>query len=248
MLYEALTGRLPFDRPSGSLWDYLRLKMETDPPPPSSLVFGLPADLNDLCVALLRRNPGARPTGGEVCRRLGVTPPSPPRPPFVGRTEQLAALADALSGTRSGRTVVACLHGRSGSGKSALLDRFLFGLEERGEALVLAGRCYEHAAVPYKALDGLVDALARYLRGLPEVTLRPLLPRDTPLLARVFRVLQTVRALIVPVSGETGAAGPARTPPPRVRRPAGTALPPGKPPRRAAACPRRGRPAMGRHR
>ena len=82
------------------------------------------------------------------------------------------------------------MHGRSGSGKSALLDRFVSGLEERGDALVLAGRCYEHAAVPFKALDGLVDSLARYLRGLPEVTLRPLLPRDTPLLARVFTVLE----------------------------------------------------------
>jgi serine/threonine protein kinase len=74
MLYEALTGRLPFERSPGSMWDYLRLKLETDPPPPSEVVHGLPGDLNDLCVALLRREPTARPTGGEACRRLGVPP------------------------------------------------------------------------------------------------------------------------------------------------------------------------------
>jgi hypothetical protein len=219
MLYEVLTGRLPFERSTGSMWDYLRLKLETDPPPPSEVVHGLPADLNDLCVALLRREPTARPTGTEVCRRLGVTPPSPPRPPFVGRTQQLAELKNSLAAARSGRTVAACVHGRSGSGKSALIDRFLCGLDERGDALVLTGRCYEYAAVPFKALDGLADSLARYLRGLPDAMLRPLLPRDTPLLARVFPVLQTVRALIMPVESET-----ARLDPRELRRRAFAAL------------------------
>lgn len=219
MLYEALTGRLPFERSPGSMWDYLRLKMETDPPPPSAVVHGLPGDLNDLCVALLRREPTARPTGGEVCRRLGVPLPAPPRPPFVGRTEQVAALNDALAAARSGRAVVACVHGHSGSGKTALLDRFLVGLEERCEALVFTGRCYEHAAVPFKALDGLVDAFTRYLRGLSDAELRPLLPRDTPLLAGVFPVLQTVRALIIPVQSET-----ARPDPRELRRRAFAAL------------------------
>src|SRR5581483_1573047 len=102
---------------------------------------------------------------------------------------------------RSGKVVAVCVQGRSGSGKSALLDQFLADLSERATALVLAGRCYEHAAVPFKALDGIVDALARFLRELPEIALRPLLPRDTPLLARIFPVLQTVRSLIVPFGG-----------------------------------------------
>src|SRR5439155_21091980 len=59
MLYQALTGRLPFAQVSGSMWDYLRLKAAADPPPPSAVVQGLPPDLNDLCVALLRREPTA---------------------------------------------------------------------------------------------------------------------------------------------------------------------------------------------
>ena len=80
--------------------------------------------------------------------------------PFVGREAHLAALAGALGRRgRSGRTVVVFVHGRSGVGKSALVQTFLDGPACRDRSVVLAGRCYERESVPYKALDSLIDAL-----------------------------------------------------------------------------------------
>ncbi|MBV8554165.1 MAG: serine/threonine-protein kinase PknK, partial [Planctomycetaceae bacterium] len=169
MLFEALTGRRPFlGRPLEVLMD----KQNYEPPPPRALVPDVPEDLNALCVALLRRDPRARPSGAEVLQRLGAAPRDLPRlgtqrRPFVGRAAQLAALGAAFAAVRRGRTVAVFVHGSSGVGKSALMRRFLEGLTEGDEAVVLAGRCYEQESVAYKALDTLIDALIRYLRRLP---------------------------------------------------------------------------------
>src|SRR5205085_1415558 len=50
VLYEALTGRLPFD---GSPALLLQMKQSALPPPPGSLVRDLPDDLAQLCLELL---------------------------------------------------------------------------------------------------------------------------------------------------------------------------------------------------
>jgi serine/threonine protein kinase len=73
MLYEALTGRLPF---SGAALRVLHDKQTLDAQPPSVWAADLPDDLARLCVALLARNPTQRPTGAEVLRRLGAAPDS----------------------------------------------------------------------------------------------------------------------------------------------------------------------------
>src|SRR5262249_33270911 len=121
--------------------------------------------------------------------------PQGQRIPFVGRNRHLAALTDAFLTAKQGRAVTVYVHGRSGLGKSTLVQNFLEGLLERKEAVVLAGRCYERESMPYKALDNLIDALSRYLRRLPRPEVESLLPGDIQALARVFPVLRRVEAV-----------------------------------------------------
>ncbi len=204
MLFEALTGRLPF---AGTPLQVLVAKQELDAPAPAEVVAGIPEDLNNLCVGLLRKSPEARPVGHEVLRRLGETPSGIDKPPglrsvptpsalFVGRESHSAVLFGAFQAMRNGRAVVVRLHGRSGAGKSLLAQHFLDDLLRGGKAVVLAGKCYERESVPYKTLDSLIDALSRYLRQLPTHEVQALLPREVHLLARVFPVLQRVAAIV----------------------------------------------------
>jgi hypothetical protein len=219
MLYEALTGQLPFD---GPMMDVLGAKQHQTPPPPSTRAQGVPEDLGALCMELLRRQPEERPGGEEVLRRLGGGAGSgvagvPVVPgfdgPLVGRQAHLQRLQEAFAQLRQGRPVAVFVQGRSGAGKSALLQLFLAELARQGEGVVLAGRCYEQESVPYKALDGVVDALSRHLTELPRTQAEALLPRDLAALTRVFPVLRRLAEV-------TGAArrGPEATDPQELRR------------------------------
>src|SRR5437773_4863100 len=200
MLYQALTGRLPF---SGPAPEVMRRKQQGEPAPPHELAPGVPRDLDELCRDLLRRDPASRPAGREVLRALigssaAILAPSlPPGPAlFVGREQHLEALRDSFQTSKAGRAVIVAVHGGSGMGKSALVRRFLVELKDaHGEAVVLVGRCDERESVPYKALDALVDALSRYLRRLPSAQAEAFLPHDILALARLFPVLRQVGAV-----------------------------------------------------
>ncbi|GAA2627803.1 Stk1 family PASTA domain-containing Ser/Thr kinase [Paractinoplanes durhamensis] len=60
VLYEMLTGRVPFDGddPVEVAWQHV----DNDVPPPSAIVKGVPKALDDLVARATRRDPGARPT------------------------------------------------------------------------------------------------------------------------------------------------------------------------------------------
>ena len=216
MLYEALTGSRPF---RGTFEQVIARKQAEEPLPPSALAEGVCEQLEALCMDLLRTEPGERPGGDEIVRRLRELPgdtdhPALPTAPsvsvpapgstFVGRGAQLERLREAWRATLDGRCQPVHLHGVSGMGKSALLRRFLQEVSGGRDApIVLTGRCYERESVPFKALDGLVDALSRYLRSLPRARADGLLPGGTAALARVFPVLEQVEAVSLLTSPRT---------------------------------------------
>lgn len=95
------------------------------------------------------------------------------------------------------------VHGPSGIGKTALVQRF-FDREVRGERVVaLRSRCHERESVPYKGLDGVIDALSRHLSGLTRDELTTLVPADAAALARLFPVMQRAIAGAIPVLADT---------------------------------------------
>ncbi len=191
MLYEALAGRLPFH---GSSLAVMMRKQVEDPPDPRELEPNAPEDLCSLAMAMMSREPSRRPTAREIVQRLDgdssvrSTPRSPEQDArLVGRAPELAMLHRALDDARRD-PVTMYLHAPSGMGKSALLRRFLDEALEAG-AIVLEGRCRERESVPFKALDGVVDALVEHLRGRPAAERAGLLGEHGGALARLFPVL-----------------------------------------------------------
>jgi eukaryotic-like serine/threonine-protein kinase len=202
MLYEALTGHVPF---SGSAFDIYSKKQEQSPTPPSAVVPAVSEDLSALCMALLERAPDKRPPGQEILRRLLKQSQAETyeyergerrEPVFVGREVELRVLSEAYQESRSGYPVVVSIMGTSGIGKSALMRHFLETLDRYpGKVVVLSGRCYERESVPFKAVDRILDNLAQYLSRLPAITATALLPRDLDSLGRMFPMLQRVESI-----------------------------------------------------
>ncbi len=203
MLYEVLVGRRPL---MGENADVIAGKRHFEPPAPSEVVAGVPADLSELCKALLRLDPGARPDAREVLARLGAplaerrkaqaAPAAAGQHPFVGRARERDVLQGAFGQFRLGKPVFLLVQGESGVGKSALVAHFLEQVRATApDALALRGKCHERESVPYKAFDGVLDSLTRELFDFEPDALHALLPPTAAVLGQVFPVMQQLPAL-----------------------------------------------------
>lgn len=214
LLYEALTGHLPF---AGDPAAVLSAKQRRDPVPPRAIAPDAPEDLCGLCVELLRRSPAERPEAPEIFAWLGLDEgagagrlPSLHRP-FVGRSREIEALGEMFEAARRGRAVTAFVHGPSGIGKSTLVRRVLERLAIRTQIVILEGRCHEHESVPYRALDGVIDRLSQYLLRLGAEEAAALLPEDAHLLGQAFPVLKRSPAIARRPAGPAPAPDPQET-------------------------------------
>ena len=200
MLYEALTGRLPFRarRSRSSRASRRATRTAAD-----VLATGIPPDLDQLCEALLRREP-TRPAveaGGRPCAsgpspaapdRREAAPPSTVRRPRARLTRSCAPPSIAGQGGRS-----RVLRARpSGMGKTALVRRFSTSCARRSRwscsraAATSASRCRTRPST------AIVDGLSHHLRSLPSAEVARTAAAPTPRRWRaLFPVLQRVRRL-----------------------------------------------------
>jgi hypothetical protein len=222
LLYEALTGRLPFE---GANFQILLDKQQRDPEPPSARCAGIPPYLDRLCVALLDRDPVKRATGAQVLAVLGRSISSLPpvsvafdagRELFVGRLAELSDLEASFARARAGRAQLVAVEGESGVGKSGLVRRFAEASErDLPDLLVLSGRCHAAEQVPFKMFDGIVDELVRYLAGLPDRECQRLLGDQAGLLPMLFPVMTHVPAVSQAATFARRRAGSSLVPIPR---------------------------------
>jgi tetratricopeptide (TPR) repeat protein len=223
MLYEALTGRLPFE---GKPISMLVRKQTSDPVDPEPLVERHLRSLARLSVLLLSRRPQDRPTleairtvlqpasSGVAVRESDPSRGDEPAPLLarqpaeflVGREVPLELMSAAFEDVVRGQGVMLRVFGRSGMGKSALVRFFVDDLRRSKRATVLVGRCFECESVPYKALDSLVDVLTQRLLSLSSDDVAGLLPKDLLPLTKLFPVLRRV-PLIAAAGGDGGLEG-----------------------------------------
>ncbi len=152
ILYELLTGHLPFRADSAA--ELARMHLEARPTPPSALVDGIAPELDTLVVKLLAKQPRARLGYADdlavALRRLGAAQISRPGPPsrsylyhpgFSGREAELGWVKRQLNNLFAGKGTLVFLTGESGIGKTRLASEIARLARDMG-VFVLAGDCY----------------------------------------------------------------------------------------------------------
>lgn len=96
---------------------------------------------------------------------------------------------------------IAGLSGPSGIGKTALATQLLGEFDTDPHTTALRGRCHPQEAIPFKALDPVVDAMTRELLVWPAEERRSVLPDDLSAAMRLFPVLARLQDRTAPASG-----------------------------------------------
>jgi len=199
VIFEALTGRLPFP---GSIPEQFLRKKAGRVDWPASIVQAMPAGLLDVLTRLLVPAPGMRATGEDLARELGAPatngswrlPAATQQGVFVGRGEILTQLERALRAVdEDGGARGVVVGGPSGMGKTELVERFVASAP--ATSTVLRSRCHLHEAVPFQALDAIVDELSRTLLGAAEDELPSVDGACVAAITQLFPVLLRVPSL-----------------------------------------------------
>ncbi|MFC3744683.1 diguanylate cyclase [Paractinoplanes deccanensis] len=169
VLFECLTGRLPFE--AGDVGELLRMHLVA-PVPDLAATDGVPPELAAVVSRLLAKDPDDRyPDAAALLADLRRCPggeaaelPVAGRWPLCGRDAEREALAARWERARAGHGGVVMIRGASGSGRSRLAEEAT--VPAAGfPVLRVAGQ--HDAAGPLAALRAAVDGYLQSLRWLP---------------------------------------------------------------------------------
>jgi tetratricopeptide (TPR) repeat protein len=204
MLYEMVTGRLPFvgDDSVAVIGQHIN----TPPVSPTWHRADLPPALETLILQLLEKDPQRRPASaadvyqalesieaGKVEKEPSQEAPTLAQSPlyrrvFVGREAELRQLQSAFDGAMSGQGALLIIVGEPGIGKTALCEQLSTYVTLRG-GKTLVGHCYEEGSLslPYLAF---VEALRSYVLSREIKDLRKELGTGA---ADVARIISEIR-------------------------------------------------------
>jgi diguanylate cyclase (GGDEF)-like protein len=200
VLFECLTGRLPFE--AEDVGQLLRLHLTAPVPDPAELCPGLDPALAAVVSRLLAKDPDDRyPDAAALITALRGCPggeavgePAAGTWPLCGRDTERDDLTRRWQRARAGRGGVAVIRGPGGSGRTRLAEEAAAIAEQSG-APALRAACQEDEALPLAglrlAIDGhlqriaLLDGPARAeaeqrVRDAAEVAGAPLVARLSP--------------------------------------------------------------------
>jgi ABC-type transport system substrate-binding protein len=179
VLYECLVGQVPFP---GEMQSVLYRVVHENPQTPRELGIQVDAELEDIVMACLAKDPARRPANAaDLARWLRayrtrlresqraqsvlltetIPVPRPVLAPFVGRESEMHELQQRLNAALRGECQLVVVGGDAGVGKSRLLDE-LERLARAREIRVLHGRFMEqHGAFPY---IGFCEVIQEFFR------------------------------------------------------------------------------------
>jgi len=204
MLYEMVTGRLPFVGDDSV--SIIGQHINTPPVSPAWHRADIPPALETLILQLLEKDPEKRPESarivlealesieaGKVNKESIVEASTTTENPlyrrvFVGRESEQKQLQDAFNGALSGQGSLMMVVGEPGIGKTALTEQLSTWVKLRG-GRTLVGHCYEEGSLslPYLAF---VEAMRSYVLSREVKDLREELGTGA---ADVARIVSEIR-------------------------------------------------------
>lgn len=178
MLYNLLTGKLPFK--GRSIAQMMRMHIAEEAIPPKEIDPSIPDHLEAICLRLMAKDPRSRhQNASEVLRELTANAAKPvPRqltleeggsylagvetqwsPPIIGRQSALEALHGAIDQLQQGRGGVIFLEGDTGMGKTRLAEAAMAHAKELGLP-VHRGDCLSDGQGWCEGLKGIVASVS----------------------------------------------------------------------------------------